>query len=65
MKIPLFTFASALCLLSLGCEMHAVPKEAEKHAGKEPKTSSEVQKALEPEPANPAPPTFFPTPKPQ
>jgi hypothetical protein len=65
MKIPLFTVALGLCLLSLGCEMHAGPKEAEKHAGKEPKTSPELQKALEPEPANPAPPTFFPTPKPQ
>jgi hypothetical protein len=65
MKIPLFTLALALCLLSLGCEMHAGSKEAEKHTGKEPQTSAELQKALEPEPVNPAAPTFFPTPKPQ
>ena len=65
MKIALFTVALVLCLLSLGCEMHAVPKEAEKHTGKEAQTSPELQKALEPEPANPAPPTFFPSPNPQ
>ena len=65
MKIPLFTAALALCLGSLGCEMHPVPQQAENHAGKAPKAPSELEKALEPEPANPAPPSFFPTPAPQ
>jgi hypothetical protein len=63
MKIPLFTIALALCLASLGCEMHS--EEDENHAGTEPKASAELQKALEPEPANPAPPAFFPSPKPK
>ena len=65
MKIPLCTVALALCLLSLGCEMHALPKGADEHAGKEAQTSLELQKALDPEPANPAPPTFFRSPNPQ
>ncbi len=64
MKIPLFTVALALCLGSLGCEMHPVPPQTENHGGKEPMdSSSELQKALEPEPANPDPPSFFPSPK--
>jgi hypothetical protein len=65
MKIPLFTVALALCLASLGCEMHPVPPQTGNHGGKEPKASSELRKALEPEPANPDPPSFFPSPKPK
>jgi hypothetical protein len=63
MKIPLFTIALALCLASLGCEMHPDQQQTESPGAKESKASSELQKALEPEPANPAPPSFFPTPK--
>lgn len=65
MKILLFTVVLALCIAGLGCEMHPVPKPTGNAAGKEPKASSELQKALQPEPANPAPPAFFPTPKPE
>ena len=60
MKIRLLTFASALCALSFGCEMH--PK-AETGAKEQPQASAELQRALEPEPANPHPPSFFPTPQ--
>jgi hypothetical protein len=63
MKILLFTIALALCLASLSCEMH--PEQDETHAGTKPKASPELQKALEPEPANPAPPSFFSSPKPK
>jgi hypothetical protein len=65
MKIPLFTVALALCLASLGCEMHPGSQQTGNHGGEDPKASSELQKSLEPEPANPPPPSFFPTPKPQ
>jgi hypothetical protein len=60
MKIRLLTFASALCALSFGCEMHP---QRESGAKEQPKASAELQRALEPEPANPHPPSFFPTPQ--
>jgi hypothetical protein len=64
MKILPFTFALALCVGGLGCEMHPAPKQAENGDGKAPKVSTEFQKSLQPETANPNPPSFFPTPKP-
>ena len=63
MKIRLLTFASALCALSFGCEMHPVVEEGQTGAKERPKASTELQRALEPEPANPHPPSFFPTPQ--
>ena len=63
MKIRLLTFASALCALSFGCEMHPVVEEGETGAKERPKASTELQRALEPEPANLHPPSFFPTPQ--
>jgi hypothetical protein len=63
MKILLSTVALVLCLAALGCEMH--PSESNEHADGKEKAPSELQKALQPEPANPDPPSFFPTPKPK
>ena len=63
MKIRLLTFAAALCALSFGCEMHPVAEEGETGAKERPKASAELQRALEPEPVNPHPPSFFPTPQ--
>jgi hypothetical protein len=57
--------AFALCVLSLGCEMHPVADEGETQAKERPKASAELQRALEPEPVNPHPPSFFPTPQPE
>jgi hypothetical protein len=62
MNIRLITVASALCALSFGCEMHPVAGEGESDAKERTKASAELQKALEPEPVNPHPPSFFPTP---
>ena len=65
MKSWLFTLAVALCALSLGCEMHPVTEEGETGAKEPPKASTELQRALKPEPVNPDPPSFFPTPQPE
>jgi hypothetical protein len=62
MKILIFTFALALCIVSMGCEMHPQPQHG---ASEAPEASADLQKALEPEPVNPDPPSFFPTPKPE
>ena len=62
MNIRLILFASALCTLSFGCEMHPVTEE-ETGVKERAKASAELQRALEPEPANPHPPSFFPTPQ--
>jgi hypothetical protein len=63
MKIRLFTFASLVCLGGFGCEMHPVAEEGGTGAQQRPKGSAELQRALEPEAANPHPPSFFPTPQ--
>jgi hypothetical protein len=63
MKIRSITCASALCVLSFGCEMHPVAGEGESGSKERTKASAELQKALEPEPVNPNPPSFFPTPQ--
>jgi hypothetical protein len=63
MNIRLITFASALCALSFGCEMHPVADEGQTGAKERTKASAELQRALEPEPVNPHPPSFFPTPQ--
>lgn len=63
MKILLLTFGLALCLGGLGCEMHPSPKQAGNDDGNAPKGSTELRKSLQPEAANPNPPSFFPTPK--
>jgi len=65
MKSWLFTLAVALCALSLGCEMHPVTGEGTTGAKEPPKASTELQRALKPEPVNPDPPSFFPTPQPE
>jgi hypothetical protein len=65
MKSWLFTLAVALCALSLGCEMHPVTGEGKTGAKEPPKASTELQRALKPEPVNPDPPSFFPTPQPE
>ena len=65
MKSWLFTLAVALCALSLGCEMHPVTEERGTGAKEPPKASTELQRALKPEPVNPDPPSFFPTPQPE
>ena len=62
MNIRLILFASALCTLSFGCEMHPVTEE-ETGVKDRAKASAELQRALEPEPANPHPPSFFQTPQ--
>ena len=62
MKIRLLTFAWALCALSFGCEMHPVTED-ETGVKERTKASAELQRALEPEPVNPHPPSFFPTPQ--
>jgi hypothetical protein len=62
MKILPFTLALALCVGGLGCEMQPLPKQANGD-GKAPKVSSELRRSLQPEAANPNPPSFFPTPK--
>ena len=62
MNIRLILFASALCTLSFGCEMHPVTEE-ETGVKDRAKASAELQRALEPEPANPHPPSFFATPQ--
>ena len=62
MNIRLILFASALCTLSFGCEMHPVTEE-ETGVKDRAKASAELQRALEPEPANPHPPSFVPTPQ--
>ena len=62
MNIRLIIFVSALCTLSFGCEMHPVTEE-ETGVKDRAKASAELQRALEPEPANPHPPSFFPTPQ--
>jgi len=65
MKSWLYTLAVALCALSLGCEMHPVTEEGGTGAEEPPKASTELQRALKPEPVNPDPPSFFPTPQPE
>lgn len=65
MKILSFTFALALCIVGFGCEMHPLPQQSESDAGGHPKPSAELHEALQPEPANPNPPSFFSTPKPK
>ena len=45
--------------------MHPVSQESDTGAKEHPKASAELQRALEPELANPHPPSFFPTPKPE
>jgi len=65
MKSWLFTLAVALCALSLGCEMHPVTGEGGTGAKEPTKASTELQRALKPEPVNPDPPSFFPTPQPE
>ena len=45
--------------------MHPVAEEGVGGAKDRAKNSAEQQRALEPEPANPHPPSFFPTPQPQ
>jgi hypothetical protein len=62
MNIRLIIFASALCTLSFGCEMHPVTED-ETGVKERTKASVEWQRALEPEPVNPHPPSFFPTPQ--
>jgi hypothetical protein len=62
MNIRLIIFASALCTLSFGCEMHPVTGD-ETGVKERTKASVELQRALEPEPVNPHPPSFFPTPQ--
>jgi hypothetical protein len=62
MNIRLIIFASALCTLSFGCEMHPVTED-ETGVKERAKASAELQRALEPEPVNPHPPSFFPTPQ--
>jgi hypothetical protein len=63
MNIRLLTFASALCALSFGCEMHRVADEGETGVKERPKAAAELEKALAPEAVNPDPPSFFPTPQ--
>jgi hypothetical protein len=63
MKIPSITFAFALVALTFGCEMHPVAQESEAGTKEHAKASAKLQKALEPEPPNPNPPSFFPTPQ--
>ena len=48
MNIRLILFASALCTLSFGCEMHPVTEE-ETGVKDRAKASAELQRALEPE----------------
>jgi hypothetical protein len=62
MNIRLTIFASALCTLSFGCEMHPVTED-ETGVKERRKASAELQRALAPEPPNPHPPLFFPTPQ--
>jgi len=45
--------------------MHPVTEEGETGAKQPPKASTELQKALQPEPVNPHPPSFFATPQPE
>ncbi len=63
MRILPFTLALALCVGGLGCEMQLVPKQAGNGDGEAPKVSTELQRSLQPEAANPNPPSYFPTPK--
>jgi len=63
MKILPFTLALTLCVGGLGCEMHPATKQAGDDDGKAPKVSTELQRSLQPEAANPNPPSYFPTPK--
>ena len=65
MKLRFATLAVVLCALGFGCEMHRVTEEGNPGDDKHPKTPTEMQRALEPEPANPHPPSFFPTPQPE
>jgi hypothetical protein len=62
MKLLPLTVSAALCIGSLGCEMHPALKHAPD--GEEtPQVSGEPQKATQPETVNPNPPSYFPTPK--
>ena len=63
MKIfPLLLLAAALGVGSLGCEMH--PSSEHATNGEEtPTGSGESHKQPRPEPVNPDPPSYFPTPK--
>jgi hypothetical protein len=45
--------------------MHPVTEEGGTGAKEPPKASTELQRALKPEPVNPDPPSFFPTPQPE
>ncbi len=63
MKLTPLTLALALCVGGLGCEMHPVLKQPGHDDEKAPKASTELQKSLQPENANPNPPQFFSTPK--
>jgi hypothetical protein len=65
MKIRLVILALALCIAGIGCEMHPEAQQPGDGAENAPEASAEFQKALQPEPANPNPPSYFPTPKSQ
>jgi hypothetical protein len=59
MKILPLLLLVALCLGSLGCEMHPAPKGSTN--GEETPAASD--EPTRPETVNPDPPSFFPTPK--
>ena len=63
MKILAFTLVLTLCVGGLGCEMHPALRQAENDDGKAPKAPTELQKSLQPESANPNPPSYFSTPE--
>lgn len=65
MKILSFILALAVCIGSLGCEMHPSAQQTGNGSENAQKASAEFHKALQPEPANPNPPSYFPTPKPR
>ncbi len=60
MKILRYLLVLALSVFGgLGCEMHTTPE----HAGNSDQNTPNSTKPLQPEAANPNPPSFFPTPK--
>ena len=62
MKILPLLLLAALCVVSLGCEMHPSPKRATNDEAT-PAASGEPQEQPPPQTVNPDPPSYFPTPK--